>query len=57
MKQSKLLPIPQKEFGFTVDTFNLFLESTLDGERIAHEREQARRRTEEAQIQMFQREP
>jgi hypothetical protein len=42
MKRTKhRLPIPQQEFGFTPDTFNLIQESALDGERIAREREQA----------------
>ena len=41
MKQHKLLPIPQNEFGFTPNTFNLFQDCTSDGERIAREREQA----------------
>ena len=40
MRRSKRLPIPQKEFGFTPDTFNLFQEWTDDGERLAEEREQ-----------------
>jgi len=43
MKRSKRLPIPQKEFGFTPDTFNLFQEWAADGERIVCEREQLER--------------
>lgn len=52
MKRNARLPIPQDEFGFTPETFNLILETTVDGERIAHERaeaEQARRIAEAAQ--------
>jgi hypothetical protein len=52
MKRSKRLPIPQKEFGFTPDTFNLFTEITADGERISREHEEAERaRQREAQAQ------
>ena len=44
MRRSKRrLPIPQHEFGFTPDTFNLMIESALDGERITREREEADR--------------
>ena len=42
MKRTKRrLPLPQHEFGFTPDTFNLFTEVSLDGERIARERAEA----------------
>ena len=47
---------PQYEFGFTPDTFRLFSESTLDGERIARERaaaEEARRLADSAQSPLF----
>jgi len=57
MKPSKRLPIPQKEFGFTPDIFNLFQECTTDGERIAREREQAENEREpanKAQTRLFQ---
>jgi len=57
MKPSKRLLIPQKEFGFTPDTFNLFQECTTDGERIAREREQAEKAREpanKAQTRLFQ---
>ena len=58
MKRNKFrLLIPQHEFGFSPDTFNLFAETTLDGERIARERaeeEQARRLAESAQAALFQ---
>ncbi len=53
---SKPLPIPQHEFGFAPDTFNLFQETTLDGERIARERaqaEEARRQADAAQARLF----
>lgn len=57
MKRSKRrLPIPQHEFGFTPDTFNLMQETTLDGERIARERaeaECARQLAETAQPALF----
>jgi hypothetical protein len=44
MKPAKRrLPIPQWEFGFTPDTFNLVVETGVDGERIARECEQAKK--------------
>jgi hypothetical protein len=44
MKRSKRrLPIPQHEFGFTPDTFNLMIETALDGERVIRERDEADR--------------
>jgi hypothetical protein len=44
MKRSRRrLHIPQHEFGFTPQAFNLFQETTLDGERIARERAEADR--------------
>ena len=54
------LPIPQHEFGFTPDTFNLFAEATLDGERITREQaeaDNARRMAEAAQAALFKSEP
>ena len=57
MKRSKPLPIPQKEFGFTRDTFNLIQDWTNDGERIERERaeaEQARQLATAAQAPLFQ---
>ena len=57
MNRHKRLPIPQKEFGFTVDTFNLIQEWTQDGERIVRERKQtekARQRAAAAQAPLFQ---
>ena len=57
MKRSKRrLPIPQNEFGFTPDTFSLFAEFGLDGERITREQteaQQARRAAESAQAALF----
>jgi hypothetical protein len=57
MKRSKRrLPIPQHEFGFTPDTFNLFAESAVDGDRIAREQteaQQRRRAAEAAQAAFF----
>jgi hypothetical protein len=57
MKRRKPLPIPQNEFGFTPNTFNLFQDCTSAGERIAREREQAekaRQLAEAAQSALFQ---
>ena len=57
MKRSRRrLPIPQHEFGFTPDTFSLFAEATLDGERITKEQaeaDQKRRAAEAAQTALF----
>jgi hypothetical protein len=56
MKHRKHLPIPQWEFGFTPDTFNLAQDTTVDGERIAREREQAeqaRTLADNAQARLF----
>jgi len=50
------LPVPQHEFGFTPDTFNLFQQTALDGERITRERaeaEQRRRAADAAQAALF----
>ncbi len=61
MRTSKrYLPIPQWEFGFASDTFNLFQETTQDGERIARERDEAERNrqlAEAAQARMFRGKP
>jgi hypothetical protein len=57
MKRRKPLPIPQNEFGFTPNTFNLFGDCASDGERIVREREQAERErqlAEAAQTALFQ---
>jgi hypothetical protein len=57
MKRSRRrLPVPQHEFGFTPDTFNLFAESAVDGERITRdqaEAEEKRRAAESAQTALF----
>ena len=57
MKRRKYrLPIPQHEFGFTPDAFNLMAETGLDGERLARERaeaDRARRMAEAAQTPLF----
>jgi hypothetical protein len=42
-RNRRRLPIAQDEFGFTPDTFNLFAEATLDGERITCEQTEAER--------------
>ena len=53
MKRRKYRPpIPQHEFGFAPDAFNLSVETGLDGERLARERaetDRARRLAEAAQ--------
>ena len=57
MKRSKRrLPIPQHEFLFVPQAFNLFTDTTLDGDRIARERaeaDRARRAAESAQARLF----
>lgn len=57
MKRSRRrLPVPQHEFGFTPDTFNLFAESAVDGERITREQteaQQRRRAADAAQAAFF----
>ena len=57
MKRNKRpLPIPQHEFLFTRQAFNLFTEATLDGDRITRERaeaDRARRAAESAQARLF----
>ena len=57
MKRRKYrLPIPQHEFGFVPDAFNLMAESGLDGERLARERaeaDRARRLADAAQAPLF----
>jgi hypothetical protein len=50
------LPIPQHEFGFAPQSFNLFPETTLDGDRLARERaesDRARRAAAAAQPRLF----
>ena len=57
MKRSKRrLPVPQHEFLFAPQAFNLFTEATLDGERITRERaeaDRARHAAESAQARLF----
>ena len=58
--KKRRLPIPQHEFGFTPQVFNLIQDHAVDGWRISHERaevEKGRRRAMAAQpeIQMFTR--
>lgn len=55
-RNRRRLPVPQHEFGFTPDTFNLISETGLDGERITRERgeaDHARRLAEAAQAALF----
>ena len=55
-RNRRRLPVPQHEFGFTPDTFNLMAETGLDGERITRERaeaDDARRMAEAAQAALF----
>ena len=40
-KNKRRLSLPQHEFGFSPDTFNLFAEVSLDGDRITRERAEA----------------
>jgi hypothetical protein len=40
-RNRRRLPVPQHEFGFTPDTFNLIAETGLYGSRIARERAEA----------------
>ena len=59
-RNRRRLPIPQHEFGFSPQVFNLIQDQAVDGWRISRERaevEKARRRAEAAQteIQMFTR--
>ena len=40
-RNRRRLPVPQFEFGFTPDTFNLIVETGVDGDRVARERAEA----------------
>ena len=57
MKRRKYrLPIPQHEFGFAPNAFNLMAETGLDGARLARERaasDHARQLAEAAQTAFF----
>jgi hypothetical protein len=48
-KRARRLPISQQEFGFVPDTFTLMQENGLDGDRVAHERDEADRAREIAE--------
>ena len=55
-RNRRRLPIPQHEFGFTPDTFNLAIETGLDGERFTRERveaDRARHLAEAGQAALF----
>ena len=55
--RKRRLPIPQHEFGFAADAFNLFQETALDGDRIARELAaiaQAREQANQNQTALFQ---
>jgi len=55
-RNRRRLPIPQHEFGFTPDTFNLIQDTGLDGDRISREQaeaDRARRAAESAQARLF----
>jgi hypothetical protein len=55
-RNRRLLPVPQNEFGFTPDTFNLIVETGVDGDRVAREgaaAERARRIAEKGQVALF----
>jgi len=57
-RRNHRLPIPQHEFGFTPDTFNLIQDTAPDCERIARERaeaDKARALAEQAQARLFTR--
>jgi hypothetical protein len=55
-RDRRCLLVPQWEFRFTPDTFNLMVETGIDGDRITRERAEAyeaRRNTEAAQTGLF----
>jgi hypothetical protein len=55
-RNRRRLPVPQHEFGFAPDTFNLIQEIGLDGDRVNRERAHAahaRRIAETAQAALF----
>ena len=55
-RRRRRLPIPQHEFCFAPAAFNLFAETTLDGDRVAREQteaDHARRAAESAQARLF----
>ena len=55
-RNRRRLPVPQHEFGFTPDAFNLIQDTGFDGDRISRERaeaDRARRLAEAAQAVLF----
>jgi len=55
-RNRRRLPIPQHEFCFVPETFGLSAETTLDGERLARQRDEAdhaRTLAEKAQAALF----
>ena len=55
-RTSRRHPIPQHEFGFSPNTFNLIQDTATDGERITRERaeaDEARRVSASAQASLF----
>jgi hypothetical protein len=55
-RNRRRLPIPQHEFGFTPQAFNLIHETSLDGDRIARDRAEVNRAhslAEAAQATLF----
>jgi hypothetical protein len=55
-RNRRRLPVPQHEFGFAPDTFNLIQETGIDGDRITRERtdaDRARHLAETAQAALF----
>jgi len=55
-RNRRRLPVPQHEFSFAPQVYNLFTETTQDGDRIARERadaDRARRAAESAQARLF----
>ena len=55
-RNRRRLPVPQHEFGFAPDTFNLIQETGIDGDRVTRERADAdhtRRQAEAAQAALF----
>jgi hypothetical protein len=55
-RNRRRLPIPQHEFLFAPQAFNLFTDTTLDGDRITRERaeaDRARHAAESAQARLF----
>ncbi|MGA2541682.1 MAG: hypothetical protein ABSG78_09045 [Verrucomicrobiota bacterium] len=55
-RRRRRLPIPQHEFPFAPELFNLFTETTQDGDGLARERaeaDRARRAADSAQPRLF----